>query len=79
MGSGDNAAMTRPPMKARSFQEYDPYPTSNPVCPVSMLTVKREDAGTFFLKKIVIIILLLFPLFYFILQSSVHIVSFSTC
>ena len=63
VGSGDNAAMTRPPMKARSFQEYDPYPTSNPVCPVSMLTVKREDVGTF-LKKIIIIILFYFLFFY---------------
>ena len=63
VGSGDNAAMTKPPMKARSFQEYDPYPTSNPVCPVSMLTVKREDVGTFF-KKIIIIILFYFLFFY---------------
>jgi hypothetical protein len=43
VGKGHDAAMRKPPMKARSFQEYDPYPTSNPVCPVSMLTVKRED------------------------------------
>ena len=28
----------------RSYQEYDPYPTSNPVCPITMITVRREDA-----------------------------------
>ena len=33
----------RQKFEPRSFQEYDPYPTANPVCPVSYITVKRED------------------------------------
>ena len=40
-----NSKMLRPKtITPRSFQEYDPFPTNNPVCPISMLTVRREDA-----------------------------------
>ena len=31
-------------LNPRSYQEYDPYPSRNPVCPVTTVTVKREDA-----------------------------------
>ena len=31
------------PDPARS-RNNDPYPTSNPVCPITMITVRREDA-----------------------------------
>ena len=49
-GDGDgtddqNQNMLRPiTIAPRSYQEYDPFPKSNPICPVSMLTVKREDS-----------------------------------
>jgi len=30
-------------VEPRSYTEYDPYPTRNPVCPVTYVTIKRED------------------------------------
>ena len=39
-----NSNLGRTRFEPRSFQEYDPYPTANPVCPVSFITVKREDS-----------------------------------
>jgi hypothetical protein len=41
----DISLPTRPTqLEPRSYQEFDPYPAENPVCPVTTITVKREDA-----------------------------------
>lgn len=40
----DISLPTRPTqLEPRSYQEFDPYPAENPVCPITTITVKRED------------------------------------